>query len=120
MTSTHRSAGLLAWQWALYPDNHAVRRNLVVHALTNPLFLSGTLLLPLALVSAGWLAAVGVAAMVIAVAAQGAGHKLEPVAPVPFEGPLDVVKRIFVEQWVTFPRFVLSGGFARAWRQAGR
>jgi AraC-like DNA-binding protein len=26
----------------------------------------------------------------------------------------------FVEQWVTFPRLVLGGGFARAWRQAGR
>lgn len=31
--------------------------------------------------------------------------------------PLDVVVRIFTEQWVKFPRFVASGGFARAWKQ---
>jgi hypothetical protein len=49
-------------------------------------------------------------------AVQGRGHRLEKNAPVPFRGPLDVLARIFVEQWVTFPRFVLSGGFARAWR----
>ena len=27
-------------------------------------------------------------------------------------------KRFFVEQWITFPRYVLSGGFSRAWREA--
>jgi hypothetical protein len=37
---------------------------------------------------------------------------------VPFEGPLDVLSRIVLEQWITFPRFVLSGSFARAWRDA--
>ena len=26
--------------------------------------------------------------------------------------------RILAEQWITFPRYVLSGGFARAWRSA--
>ena len=33
------------------------------------------------------------------------------------------VGRLFLEQWVTFPRFVLSGGWARnlaAHRSAGR
>jgi hypothetical protein len=54
--------------------------------------------------------------MVGAVALQGRGHRLEGVAPIPFRGPIDVVSRIFVEQWVTFPRYVLSGGLARAWR----
>ncbi|MFY0580939.1 hypothetical protein ACN28S_47860 [Cystobacter fuscus] len=58
----------------------------------------------------------GVVAMVGAMAAQGRGHRMESVAPVPFRGPWDVLARIFAEQWVTFPRFVLSGGFARARR----
>jgi hypothetical protein len=39
------------------------------------------------------------------------------VKPVPFRGPLDVLVRIFAEQFVTFPRFVLTGGLARAWRR---
>ena len=41
---------------------------------------------------------------------------LEKNPPVPFAGPLDVVARIFGEQWLSFPRYVLSGGFAKAWR----
>ena len=48
--------------------------------------------------------------------AQGRTHRLERTAPSPFRGPGDVVARIFAEQWFTFPRFVASGGFARAWR----
>jgi len=41
------------------------------------------------------------------------GHRGEREAPVPFDGAADFVSRFVVEQWVTFPRFVLSGG----WRQ---
>jgi hypothetical protein len=55
---------------------------------------------------------------VLVIAAQGRGHKGEATRPVPFRGPLDVVARLFVEQWLTFPRYVLSGGFAQAWQAA--
>jgi hypothetical protein len=113
-----RAGGLLRWQWSLYPAGHRDRRNLLVHALTNPLFLAGTC----ALVSSPFTglrgALAGLGALVVAVAAQGRGHKLEASAPVPFRGPADVAARLFVEQLVTFPRYVLSGGFAAAWRAA--
>jgi hypothetical protein len=110
---------ILSWQWSLYADGHRDRRNLALHAATVPLFMAGTLLLVAAapLVSA-WAALAGVAAMAGAMAAQGRGHRGEVVAPVPFAGPADVLARIFLEQWVTFPRFVMTGGFARAWRSA--
>jgi len=36
----------------------------------------------------------------------------------PFTGPLNAMSRIFLEQWVTFPRFVLSGGWSHAMRAA--
>jgi hypothetical protein len=49
---------------------------------------------------------------------QAGGHRLEASAPAPFRGPLDVVVRIFAEQWVTFPRYVVTGGFFRAFRAA--
>jgi hypothetical protein len=49
-------------------------------------------------------------------ALQGIGHKREAAPPIAFEGPIDVVTRIFVEQFVTFPRFVLTGGWWRALR----
>jgi hypothetical protein len=114
--ASEREEGLLQWQLALYPGNHRARSNLIVHALTVPWFWMGTLALLSAprtgLVSAG----AGLAAMVLAVFLQGRTHAREAVAPVPFRGPLDVVARIFVEQWITFPRFVLGGGFAAAWR----
>jgi hypothetical protein len=125
--TTDRSEGLLAWQLALYPQGHADRKNLAIHAVTVPLFLLGGVavlasIVAMATIAAGLgvgLAAAGVLAMVAAVAAQGRGHAGEATRPVPFRGPADVVVRIFVEQWVTFPRFVLSGGFAAAWRAGG-
>lgn len=119
MTHDDRSAGLLAWQLKLYPDGHRDRRNLLVHALTVPLFLTGTLTLLGGALVAPWTPLAGLAAMATALVAQGRGHKREATAPVPFRGPGDVLARLFVEQWVTFPRFVLGGGFARAWRAAG-
>ena len=116
--SQTRDGGLLAWQWALYAEGHRDRRNLLVHLLTVPVFELGTLGLVAAPFVTGWLAAAGVAAMAGAMACQGRTHRLEAVPPKPFHGPLDVLARIFAEQWLTFPRFVLSGAFGRAWRAA--
>lgn len=100
---------LFAWQINNYPLSHADRRNLLIHALTQPLFVAGLFLTVLGF----W---PGLAGMALAVAAQGRGHKLEAEAPAPFRSPLDGIVRLVVEQLVTFPRFVFSGGFARAWR----
>jgi 2-hydroxy-palmitic acid dioxygenase Mpo1-like protein len=106
---------LLAWQWRIYSEAHRDRRNLATHLATQPIFVAGALAL-LAAPLAPWLLVAGPAAMVMAMAAQGRGHKGEETPPAPFRGPLDVVARIFAEQLVTFPRYVLSGGWARAWR----
>jgi len=101
---------LLAWQWRLYRDNHQDRRNLVIHLVTWPLFVGGLAGL-LAAIPTGqwWLLAAGPFAMFLAMALQGRGHKHETVPPVPFRGPGDVVKRIFAEQLITFPRYLFSG-----------
>jgi hypothetical protein len=109
-------ANLLAWQWKIYPGTHRDRRNLLVHAGTMPLFAAG-LLLALATPWLGPLALAGLALLPLAMVAQGRGHRLESAPPAPFTGPSDVISRIFVEQLITFPRFVLSGQFARAWRE---
>ena len=115
-----RNEPLLSWQWNHYPEAHRDRRNLAIHLATAPLFVAGLVGLVLSPFVAWWLAAVGLGAMLVTVALQGRGHKMETSPPLPFDGPLDVVKRLFVEQTITFPRFVLSGGLARAWREAGR
>jgi hypothetical protein len=65
-------------------------------------------------------AALGLVLMVLTVALQGAGHKSERVSAVPFRSPLDFLGRFFVESWINFPRFVFSGGWARAFAKASR
>src|SRR5436190_190602 len=108
---------LLSWQWGLYPDNHTTRANLLIHILTVPLFIGGTLTLLMSPMYGVRSAVSGLVAMVVAVALQGRGHKREAVVPVPFLGPLDFVSRFFCEQFINFPRYVLSGGWAKALRQ---
>jgi len=49
----------------------------------------------------------------VALLLQGIGHKREAMPPQAFDGPLDFAKRILAEQFITFPRFVLSGGWMR-------
>jgi hypothetical protein len=120
MTETNRGASLLAWQWSIYATGHADRRNLVVHALTVPVFLAGSCALFLSPILASGAAVAcialgGLLCMATAMGLQGRGHALESTRPVAFRGPVDVVARIFAEQWITFPRYVLSGGFSRAW-----
>jgi hypothetical protein len=117
--SDPREGGLFRWQWSLYPSAHRDRRNLALHAATAPLFLAGCCALLVSPLAGAGAAIAGGAALLVAVLAQGRGHKLEETRPVPFRGPGDFLARLFAEQWVTFPRYVLSGQFAEAWRRAG-
>ena len=105
---------LLEWQRSDYAAKHQNRLNLLLHIVAVPLFQFGTMILLCAVFTvSGPGAAVGVVCMVGALAAQGWGHKLEPETPAPFDGAADFVTRVFVEQWVTFWRFVQSGGWYR-------
>src|SRR6201993_3601687 len=112
-----RIAELLRWQWEGYPRYHQARANLLIHIVAVPLFLLGTLALVASVLQVSPLlltAAVG--CIVVAVALQGRGHRLEAVPPEPFSGPVNFVSRLFFEQWITFPRFVISGGWGAALR----
>ena len=114
----HDRGPLLHWQFSQYPAAHRDRGNLLLHVLTVPVFMAGTVSVALAWMNP-WLLS-GLVGIVAAAALQGRGHAREANPPAPFRGPLDVVARLFAEQWITFPRFVLSGGFARAWSEARR
>jgi phage terminase small subunit len=112
-------AGLLRWQWSDYAAKHRSRTNLLIHIVAVPLFQLATLLLVYgALCRTAWPAGAGVVGLVASLALQGRGHRLEAEAPTPFAGAADAVRRIVAEQWVTFPRFVLSGGWSRNLRAA--
>lgn len=105
----------LSWHRRVYGDAHRDRGNLAIHLATWPLFVGGLVATIVAApLGVYWLLAAGPAAMVVAIAAQGRGHRREAIAPPPFRGPADVLKRLFAEQLITFPRFVFSGEAFRA------
>jgi hypothetical protein len=114
-----REGGLLAWQWRGYSAAHRDRLDLMLHLVTVPAFIAGIL----AAINLAWHyfwigAALSVAVALVAFALQGAGHRRERQPPVPFDGPGDFLARVFAEQFITFPRFVLSGGWLRNLAQA--
>ena len=107
-------ARLLAWQWSDYSAKHRDRGNLWLHIVAVPLFELGTLALVWAAVAGSIrVALVALIAMVVALVLQGRGHRRERETPTPFAGAGDFLSRFVVEQWVTFPRFVLSGAWYR-------
>lgn len=108
---------LLSWQLTGYAAAHRARANLILHVFSVPLCWIGTALIVAGVVLSNERpVAIGIAFWLIARLLQGRGHRGERTPPQPFLGPLDFVSRFVVEQLVTFPRFVLGGGFARAWR----
>lgn len=107
-----REGGIIQWQWQSYDRNHRDRVNLLMHFVAVPLFIAGAIYTLRSFIAMQWVAAgLGVLCMIVAFGVQAIGHKREAEAPIPFAGPLDVIKRIFTEQFITFPRFVLSGGW---------
>jgi hypothetical protein len=110
-------AGLLRWQWDGYPRYHRSRANLLLHVVAVPAFVLGNAALVVTLLRGMWApAAAALAVMAASMAVQGRGHRWEEVPPEPFTGPANALSRIFLEQWITFPRFVLSGRWLRAFR----
>ena len=111
---------LLEWQWNDYPQRHENRTNLLIHIVTVPIVwlcaieVIGSVLLlllgvPGALKGMVWaLVLIGAALF-----AQSRGNAMEKVAPVPYKEPKDMALRLLAEQFVTFPRFVLSGDWQK-------
>src|SRR5215475_561033 len=103
----------LQWQWAGYSAAHRNRTNLLIHLVAVPLFMAATLLTAYALVMFSLPTIAGAAlSFLVSLILQGRGHKLEATAPEPFKGGLDFILRLFAEPWITFPRFVLTGGWS--------
>jgi hypothetical protein len=102
----------LQWQWSGYSGAHRNRTNLLIHIVAVPLFMSATLLALYSLIRFSLPTLAGAAlCFLVSLILQGRGHKLEATAPEPFKGGLDFILRLFAEQWITFPRFVLTGGW---------
>jgi hypothetical protein len=116
------SAGrFLQWQWSGYRAAHQNKTNLFVHIIAVPLFMVATVLAFYALVRLSFFSFVfSVLGFIVSLLMQGRGHKLEPVAPQSFTSGFDFVRRILAEQWITFPRYVITGGWSKALRRGSR
>ena len=117
-------ADLIEKQWSGYSERHRNKTNLLIHIATVPLVwiagiqLFGSLLL---LVSGlGAFKFIVWAAILIGVAlfAQSHGNAMEAVKPAPFTNWKDFAINAAVEQFVTFPRFVLTGQWLRNFQTA--
>ena len=106
-------------QWLDYESKHRSPHNLLVHLAAVPAFVAANLTLIAALLLSMWIAAaLSLATMAASLAWQGRCHRNEPEPPEPFSSLAEALIRILLEQWVTFPRFVFSGGWTRALRKA--
>jgi hypothetical protein len=93
-----------------YSSRHRNTMNLLVHIAAVPLFIAGVAALAAAVVFKQIaLIAVAVALVVYSLLMQRWGHGQEAVPPEPSAGPSDAIIRLLREQFITFPRFVLSG-----------
>jgi hypothetical protein len=110
---------LLAWQYRVYPEGHRDRVNLLLHLITAPLFCVAMIGFVIFAVWRAPLASIGWALVAFAVLVlQARGHAREATPPHPIKGPGDLIARFFAEQFITFPRYVLGGGWLAAWRAA--
>ena len=111
---------LLDWQWNQYEARHRNHNNLLIHIVAVPLFWIGAVNFVVPLVFAGLLYALGGAMlMALSLFLQSKGHEMEAIAPDPFGNARGFVRRVIAEQFVTFPRFVVSGGWWRNFNNGG-
>ena len=106
---------LIAWQWKDYHQFHQSKVNLIIHIITMPIFALATLATVFFAIQLNWLAALGsIFAVIVAFGLQGIGHAQEKNPSIPFASPAQAIKRILLEQFVSFPKYLLTGGFSKA------
>lgn len=116
---------LVEKQWSDYADRHRNRNDLLIHLIAVPVLWVGAfqVLGGLFLVLLGVPGAFGMlvwAAVLIggSLFAQARGHAMEAVEPEKFRDAGDFARRLLSEQFINFPRFVLSGRWLRNFQSA--
>lgn len=106
------SGGIIAWQWRYYAAWHQDRVNLLLHMATVPLFIAGLLAAARQAFFGEWFgASMAAVLLLLAFAIQSLGHLREAARAPDAGNPYDWLRRVLTEQCITFPRFVLSGGW---------
>jgi uncharacterized membrane protein YGL010W len=102
---------LVAWAWRETPPVHRSTANLLIHIVAVPMFVAGHALMTAAMAASRWLLVAGSSCIVVSVALQRLGHSMESQSVHPFAGPRDFIRRLYVEQFFNFWRFLFSGGW---------
>jgi Protein of unknown function (DUF962) len=107
-------SALLHWQWISYSKAHQNKVNLIIHVLAVPLFVVSMFGIAIAIFRFSLLLGViSLTAMILSLALQKKGHSFEENQPPTFTGIWDFLSRLLVEQYITFPRFLLTGSWSR-------
>jgi hypothetical protein len=104
-------AELTAWAWRETPPVHRTAGNLLIHIVAVPMFVAGHALLVAGIATSRSLLVAGALCIFISVALQRLGHAMEPQPVHPFTGPRDFARRLYVEQFFNFWRFLFTGGW---------
>jgi len=95
-----------------YAQTHANKLNLTLHLFAVPLFILANIGFLLSIAKLKLLPAlICVELMALSLWLQRRGHALEQISPEPFKNGWNFAYRLYVEQFYTFPRFALSGGW---------
>jgi hypothetical protein len=94
-----------------YPLYHQHPTNILIHIFAVPVFVCASIGSLSALFTAEFLSFAGYACLLLgSLAAQGYGHKLEQNKVKMFDSPLDFAKRVLLEQFYKFWRYIISSG----------
>lgn len=117
---------LVEKQWSNYADRHRNRRNLLIHAAAVPVMwlgafqlVGGVFLVLLGVPGAPGMLAWAAVFIGASLFAQAQGHSGEAIEPEKFADAGDFARRLVAEQFINFPRFVLSGGWLRNFKGPG-
>ncbi|EMC0406811.1 DUF962 domain-containing protein [Vibrio fluvialis] len=110
---------MIEWQWSGYASFHQSRKNLLIHIIFVPLFIISFISLTRSLLGLELVSALSsLFIMALSFGLQGLGHSKEANPAIPFTSVKNAVVRILLEQFYTFPRFVLTGKWYQAWRDS--
>jgi hypothetical protein len=110
----------LTRQWQDYANYHEDKGNLLIHIFAVPLAWMAALLLLLGIARFSLFGVMfALMTFFVSLTLQNWGHRRESNPPAPFENKVDFLQRILCEQFVNFPRFVLSGGWFQNYSKKG-
>jgi len=110
----------ISWAWRETSPVHKNPANLLLHLFAVPLFVIGHVLFVAGLIADARLLIAAPLCVLVSLYLQKIGHALEQTPPIPFKGPRDFFRRVYVEQFFNFWRFVFSGQWYANYKEATR